>query len=138
MTDYKRICANCKWWEPDICCRYPPHPRYGSAETRRDCWCGEFALARQRKLDGGGGMSEFKPCPFCGAAAISFSERAGCDYKGDDVYHAFAGCSDADGCGIGFDLYHVGDDMLTDGDREDGTCALLERHAIEKWNRRRA
>jgi hypothetical protein len=83
-------------------------------------------------------VEEPKPCPFCGAAAISFSERVWCNWKGDDMFRAFAGCSDADGCGAGFEIYHFGDDMLTDGDREDGTCIMLERHAIEKWNRRQA
>lgn len=78
---------------------------------------------------------ELKPCPFCGGEAASFSEDAGGNYKGDNVYMASVGCTE---CGAGFERYHEGDDLSTDeDDREDGMhCYALEAQLVEAWNRR--
>lgn len=65
-SDYPRICANCKWWEPSVdngvrcsqvgaCHRYPPvveecgqMGRFPS--TFEDCRCGEYAIMRQPRV----------------------------------------------------------------------------------------
>lgn len=83
-------------------------------------------------------MSDLKPCPFCGGEAISFSEDAGWDMRGNNEYRAYAGCCN-DACGIGFELYHTGDDLFDEDvdDTPDGiTCKALEHKAIEAWNAR--
>lgn len=78
------------------------------------------------------------PCPFCGGEAISFSEDAGWDLYGNNEYRAYAGCHN-EGCGIGFELYHTGDDLFDEDidDTPDGiTCKALELQAVEAWNTR--
>lgn len=81
-------------------------------------------------------MSEaLKLCPFCGGEAASFSEDTGWYNAGENVYRAVAACQE---CCAGFELFHTGDDLLTDeDDREDGVhCDALEAKAIRMWNRR--
>lgn len=74
-------------------------------------------------------------CPFCGGEATSFSEDFGWNHIGENIYRAFAGCTE---CGIGYELIHAGDDLTAEDDyREDGMhCDALEEQAIEMWNRR--
>lgn len=78
---------------------------------------------------------KLKPCPFCGGEAASFSMDEGCNYKGENVYRAVAACQE---CGAGFEIFHLGDDLLTDeDDRADGMhCDALEAKAAALWNRR--
>lgn len=82
-------------------------------------------------------MSELKPCPFCGGEAISFSEDDGWTATGENSYRAYAGCHNPE-CGIGFELFHIGDDLSTDeDDQPDGMhCYSLEQQAIAAWNTR--
>lgn len=55
MNDYKRICANCKWWElgkgrQGWCHRFPPVAKTDTESmfpwSFADDSCGEFALAK--------------------------------------------------------------------------------------------
>lgn len=80
-------------------------------------------------------MTDLKPCPFCGKDAIAFSEDAGWDYGGNNVYRAYCGCN-SDECGVGVELFHNGDDLCDERDDGETTCSGLMDKAIEAWNRR--
>ena len=78
---------------------------------------------------------KLKPCPFRGGEAASFSMDDSCDYRDENVYRAVAACRERS---AGFELFHLGDDLLTDeDDRADGMrCDALEEKAVALWNRR--
>lgn len=75
------------------------------------------------------------PCPFCGGDAIAFSEDAGWDHTGTNVYRAYCGCHNEE-CAIGVELFHSGYDLCDERDDGDTTCSGLMDKAIEAWNRR--
>lgn len=67
-SDFKRVCANCKWWVPEneadgqfntcgSCHRYPPTGQIfdefdGCAFTQTECndWCGEFVIMQHPRM----------------------------------------------------------------------------------------
>ena len=73
-SDYKRVCANCKWWIPNrddgTCHRYPPKFEYDPGsyyfpETDDDMWCGEFAIMQHPRL------AAAPPAKFANAPALA-------------------------------------------------------------------
>lgn len=80
-------------------------------------------------------MEELKPCPFCGGEAVAFSEDAGWNSSGQNVYRAYCGCKNDD-CAIGVELYCDGDELCDERDEGETTCSGLMDKAIKKWNRR--
>lgn len=78
-SDYKRVCANCKWWVPrdeeqcreyGYCHRYPPTIYYevGGCEhvnTASNDWCAEFAIMQHPRI------AAAPPAKFANASALA-------------------------------------------------------------------